>query len=89
MHFSNQINGKIPGSGVVDPETINPHDLCYQCSKYGPNLLFVKLRIKDFNDEPHLTKIIKLLSSQIQMNTLFKNNYFKKEGDRIKLYTNL
>ena len=71
------------------PETINPHNLCCQCLEHGPYWLFGKLRIKDFNDEPHLTKIIKLLSSQIQMNTLFKNNYFKKEGDRIKLYTNL
>ena len=41
MHFSNQINGKIPGSGVVDPETINPHDLCYQCSKPGPDFYLV------------------------------------------------
>ena len=25
VHFLNQINGKIPSSGVIDPEAINPH----------------------------------------------------------------
>ena len=51
--FLNQINFKIPRSGVIDPETINPHDLCYKCSKHGPDYLFYKFRIKDFNDEPN------------------------------------
>ena len=40
-------------SGVIDPETINPQDLCYQCCKHGPDCLFGKIRIKDFNYEPH------------------------------------
>ena len=51
--FYYQINGKIPRSCVIDPETINSHDLCYECSKHGPDCLFGKLRINDFNDEPH------------------------------------
>ena len=44
--------GRFPGV-VHDQETINPHDLCYQCFKYGPYFLFGKLRIKDFRNEPH------------------------------------
>ena len=32
------------------------------------------MRIKDFNDEPHSTAKIKLLSSRKHMNTLFKTN---------------
>ena len=45
VHFFNQINGKITRNGVIDPKTINPHDLCYHCSKYVPDFLFGKLRI--------------------------------------------
>ena len=30
---------------------MNPHDLCYQCSKHGPYCLFRKFMIMDFNDE--------------------------------------
>ena len=70
-------------SGLIFPETIDTHYLFYQCSKHGPDFLFGKLRIKDFNDEPHFTKTIKLISSQIQMNTLFNNNDGKKEVDVI------
>ena len=40
-------------AGKIDPEKINPHDVCYQCSKHGPDFLFGKLRIEDFIDEPH------------------------------------
>ena len=36
VHFLNQINGNIPRSDVIDPETTIPHDLCYQCSKDDP-----------------------------------------------------
>ena len=53
VYFNNQVNWEIPSIGVIDPETINTHDLCYQCSKYGPDCLVGKLKIKDFNDEPH------------------------------------
>ena len=42
-----QINGKIPSNGVIDQKIINPHDLCYQCSEDGPDLLFGKLIIGD------------------------------------------
>ena len=74
VHFKNQTNGKIPRSGVIDPVTINPYDLCYQCSKHVPDYLFGKLRIKDFNDEQHFPERIKLISIKIQMNNLFKTN---------------
>ena len=53
MFILNQITGESPMSGVIDPETINTHDLCYQCSKHGPDCLLGKLRIQNFNDEPH------------------------------------
>ena len=56
MQILNQTNGKIPRSGVTDPETINLHDFFYQCSKYVPGCLFGKLRIEDFNDEPNFPK---------------------------------
>ena len=67
-----QINGKITRNSLIYPETINPCYLCHQCSKHGPDCLFVKLRIKDFNDEPNFPERIKLASSWIQMNKLFK-----------------
>ena len=74
VHVLNQINWKILRSGVTYIETINSHDLCYQSSKYGTYCLYGKSRIKDFNDEPHFPERIKLISSKIQINTLFKNN---------------
>ena len=57
---------------------INTCELFYQCSKHGPDLLFGKSEIKDFNDEPHFPERIKLISSQIEMNKLFKTNYERK-----------
>ena len=54
---------------------MNPHELCYQCFKDGPEFLFGKLRMKDSRYKPNFTAKRKLLSSQIQMNTLFNNNY--------------
>ena len=59
---------------MIDPEKINPQYLCYQCSKHSPDCLFGKFRIKAFNYEPHFPKRIRLISSQIQFNTLFKTN---------------
>ena len=53
VHFLNQMNGKFPRRGVIDQETININDLCYQCYKHGPDCLFGKLRMNNFNDEPH------------------------------------
>ena len=53
MYILNQINGKIPRSGVIDPKKINPHDLCYQFLKHVSDFLYGKLTVKDFNDEPH------------------------------------
>ena len=35
VHFYNQINGEISSSAVFDPETLNPHDLCYKSCKHG------------------------------------------------------
>ena len=67
-------NGEIPRSDVIYPKTINPHKLFYQCSKYGPDCLFSKLMIKDFNDKPHFSKKGKI-SGRTQMNTLLNNNH--------------
>ena len=69
---------------MIDPETINPHDFCYQCSKHGPDCLFIKLSIKYFNDEPHFPNKEYLISSRIQINMLFKAKYERKikRGDR-------
>ena len=82
VHYFNQNIGKIPRSGVIDTETINPHDLCYQCYKHGPDCLFGKLSIKDFNDEAHFTNTFVLILSQIQMNMLFKTKYERKRRIR-------
>ena len=48
--------------------------MCYQCSKDVWDLLFDKLRIRYSRDEPQFPVKWKLLSSQIQINTFFKNN---------------
>ena len=56
---------------------MNPHNLFNKCSKYDPYCLFGKLRIKYLNDKPHFPEKIKLILSQIQINTLFKK-YDKK-----------
>ena len=74
IHFSNQIIRRITRSGVIDQEKINLSDLCYQCYRFVSEFLFGKLRIRDYREEPHFPAKISLLSSQIQMNTLFKNN---------------
>ena len=75
VHFLNQVNGGITRIGLIDPETINNSDLCYHYYKRGPDFLWGKLRIKDLYAEPHFPERIELISSQIQMNTLFKTNY--------------
>ena len=66
---------KCPRSGVIDQEKIYTHDFCYQCSKYRPEFLFGKLRIRHSTDEPCFPSKIKSLSSQIKMNKLFNNIY--------------
>ena len=58
-NFQNQINVEIPRSGIIDPEIVNPDDLCYQCQKNGPDIFDGKLMNKYFNDEPHFTGEIK------------------------------
>ena len=55
--FLKKINEKISRSGVIDTETINFHDLCYQCYKHGTDCLFGKFRIKGFIDEPSFPDI--------------------------------
>ena len=65
IHFKNKINGKITRIGVIDQETINPHDLCYKFSEDGLDFLFGKLRIRDYRDKPYFPAKIELLSSQI------------------------
>ena len=48
----NQVKVKNPRYGAIYPKTVNKHDFCYQCSKYGPDTLFLSLRIRDKIDEP-------------------------------------
>ena len=70
--FINHVNGNILESVVIDEEKLNLYDFCYQFPKHGPDCLFDKLRIKDINDEQSFPERIKMISSQIQMNALFK-----------------
>ena len=70
---------------MIDTEKINPHFFCYQCSKNGPDCLFSKLRIKDFNDEPHFTDKKQLISGQIKMNMLFKTKAVIKRRRRDRI----
>ena len=37
VHFSDKINGKILRSSVINQQTKNPRELCYQCSKDVPD----------------------------------------------------
>ena len=76
--FLNQINGEIPSSGVIYQQTINPRDWFHYCYKDGPVFLFGKLRVSYSIDKPCFPAKSKLLSCQIQINTLFKNNYGRK-----------
>ena len=52
VYFLNQNNEKIPKSGVIYQQKINPRDLCYQCSKDVTDFLFGKLRIRDYIYKP-------------------------------------
>ena len=54
MLIFNKITGEIPRSGAIGQQTINPHDLFYQCSKDSQDFLFGKLRVVDYRDESHL-----------------------------------
>ena len=72
------MNEKVLRSVVIDEEEINLYDLSYQFPKHRLDFLFYNLRIKDFIDEQYFPERIKLISSQIQMNALFKT------GDEIK-----
>ena len=56
----NHINSKIPNSYVIDTETINTHDLLYQCSNHGPGFSLGAFRIKALSDEPHFPEIINI-----------------------------
>ena len=74
MFIFNQIIGEIPRSGVIYQQTINTNELCEQCSKDGPEFLFGKMGIRGSRYEPCFPAKGKLLSCQIKMNALFKNN---------------
>ena len=65
VRLVNQINGKILRNGAIYQKIINPRDLCYQCSKDGPDFLFGKLIIRDSRYEPCFTaKNIIMVSNQ-------------------------
>ena len=78
VQFSNQINEEISRSGVIYQQTIIPHELCYQCFQDDPDSLFGKLRIGYCRDKPYFPAKIESLSFQIQINTLFKDDYVRK-----------
>ena len=59
------MNGEITRSGVIDKE--NTHDFCYQCSKDGPEFLFINLIIWDCREEPHFLTKRNVLSCQIKI----------------------
>ena len=61
--FLNKTNRNISRHSVIYQQTINTHDLCYQCSKYGSEFLFYKLTIRSSRDEPHFMKKKKTLMS--------------------------
>ena len=52
FHFLNKFKLKIPRFGKIDPKIINRNDFYYKCSKYGPDLLFGTLKIRNKRDEP-------------------------------------
>ena len=79
-----QINGKIPSNGVIDQKIINPHDLCYQCSEDGPDLLFGKLIIGDCIYEPCFPAKWRLLSYQIKVNKFLRMITKKKKEIQYK-----
>ena len=86
IRFLNQIDGNITSTGVIDQIIINTRELCYQCSKHDPNFLSGKFRIRDYRYKPCFPVKRKSLSFQIQINTLFKNNDEKKEGNTIEIH---
>ena len=52
-------------------------------------IIFGKLGIRDYRDEPFFPSKLKLLSIKIKINILFKNISGRKQLDVIKLYTRL
>ena len=88
--FLYHINGEIISNGLIDQKTINPHDFCYHCSKYGPACFFENLRISNFRYEPYFPAKRKLLSCQIKMKTMFKkNNAIKKRKYNMNIHKDM
>ena len=80
-HILNQINGKIPRSGVIDKKMINTHDLCYQCCKDSPEYLFGNLSMRDCKYEAYFLVKRELISCKIKTKTMFKKNKGTKKGE--------
>ena len=83
----NQINGKFPRSGVIDPLKISTYDLCYHYYKHGQDFLFSKLRINNFNDETHFPKIYIFNIKSNPNEYVFKTNDTRKRRRCDENYT--
>ena len=70
VYLLNQKKRKVPMGGKFYPKTFYKHDLCYQCSVDGPELLYEKLRIKDRKYEPYF-----ILKIEYSSNNMFQTAY--------------
>ena len=62
----------------MDQKTINQHNFCYQCSKYGTDLLVGNLRIRNIKDES-FPPAKKSISCEYKTRKRFrKNNEIKR-----------
>ena len=76
-----QVKSKIPRCGAIDPKTVITHDFCYQCVKYGPDVLFLRLRIRDKTDEP-FSSVKKKFPDKYYTKTMFQKDNEKLKGNR-------
>ena len=64
VDFLNQNNREITKSGVIDQQTINTHDFCYQCSKDGTDFYLEILGLGIVNMNHISCKFFIIMSNQ-------------------------
>ena len=69
FHSLNQVEGKNPRCGTIDPKTLNKHDFCYHNSIDSTVCLFFSLRIRDKRDETYF---------HVKTGTTLETSYMKK-----------
>ena len=69
FNLFNRVKVDVPGGGIIDPKTVNKHNLCYQCSVCVTYLPFGNLIIRDKIYEPYFS--MKKYSSK----NMFLKNY--------------